>query len=343
MSEIRSGHVPELLIVRSSSANAPRQTLPKLPELAIAVAIRLVPGTPVASEVDERRGRVVGDDPDRRGLGSDAGRRIGDRELDVLAGREDERRRRVRQHREVGRAHEALDAGDDEIRNADVGNLDRQVIRRSRADSPEGEAVLETDVDRRAGRLDEGKYASPEGRGPQIAVVERQVEHRRAGKVDVVEHAPVRAAVDGAQNAEVRSGVNGGGQHAAVERERVERQVERRRDVGPRRCGERGAEDVPAREAAEPAEHGVEGRRVVGIEGDARDEAARQIARDVLEREGGRARRSRPAPVRRQRRPDCCCWSARRERRWRPWGSGPCSARSTRRPCFARGSVCCST
>ena len=92
---------------------------------------------------------------------------------------EAERRRRVRQHREVGRSHEALDAGDDEIRDADVGNLDRQVIRRSLADGSEGEVVLETDGDRRAGRLDEGKYATAEGRGPQLALVEHQVEHGR--------------------------------------------------------------------------------------------------------------------------------------------------------------------
>ena len=46
--EDRSGQVPELLIVSNSSANEPRQTFPKLPELAIAVAILAVPRMPVA-------------------------------------------------------------------------------------------------------------------------------------------------------------------------------------------------------------------------------------------------------------------------------------------------------
>ena len=48
MSEIDNGQFPELLIVSSSSANEPRQTFPKLPELAIAVAILPVPRPPVA-------------------------------------------------------------------------------------------------------------------------------------------------------------------------------------------------------------------------------------------------------------------------------------------------------
>ena len=100
--------------------------------------------------------------------------------------------------------------------------------------------------------------------------------------MDIVEHAPVRAAVDGAQHAEVGSRVDGGGDPAAIKGKRIEWEIERRRNVGPRRCGERGAEHVPARGAAEPTEHGINGCRVVGIELDARDETARQIARDVL-------------------------------------------------------------
>ena len=87
---------------------------------------------------------------------------------------------------------------------------------------------------------------------------------------------PVRAAVDGAQHAEVRPGVEGGGRLAAIERDGVEREVERRRDVRPRRRRERGPEDVPTGKSAEPAEHGVDGRRIVGIEGD----AARRIDRE---------------------------------------------------------------
>ena len=43
MLRIRSGQVPVLLMVTNSSANEPRQTFPKLPELAIAVAILAVP------------------------------------------------------------------------------------------------------------------------------------------------------------------------------------------------------------------------------------------------------------------------------------------------------------
>ena len=46
MLKIESGQVPELLIVSSSSANEPRQTLPKLPALAIAVASRGVGASP---------------------------------------------------------------------------------------------------------------------------------------------------------------------------------------------------------------------------------------------------------------------------------------------------------
>ena len=122
----------------------------------------------------------------------------------------------------------------------------------------------------------------PNVRGPQLAVVKRQVEHRRSRKMDIVEHAPVCAAVDGAQHAEVRSRVDGGGYPAAIKGKRIEWEVERRRDVGPRRCGERGAEYVPSRKAAEPAEHRIDGCWIIGIEVDARDETARQIARDVL-------------------------------------------------------------
>ena len=61
---------------------------------------------------------------------------------------------------------------------------------------------------------------------------------------------------------------------------------------------ERGAEDVPSREPAEPAEHRVDSRRIVGIEGDPRDEPPRQIARDVLQREEapGRVRRDENLP-----------------------------------------------
>ena len=112
--------------------------------------------------------------------------------------------------------------------------------------------------------------------------MKREVEYRRPRKVDIVKHAPVGAAVDGPQHAKVRSREEGRGYPAAIEGERVERQVKRRRDVGPGRCGESGAEYVPSRRAIEPAKDGVDGRWIIGIEGDACDEAARQIARDVL-------------------------------------------------------------
>ena len=46
---IDSGQVPELLIVSSSSANEPRQTSPKLPPSAMAVAMTPVPCRPVAA------------------------------------------------------------------------------------------------------------------------------------------------------------------------------------------------------------------------------------------------------------------------------------------------------
>src|SRR4051794_19506311 len=49
MLDISSGHVPELLIVSSSSTNEPRQTFPKLPELAIAVASSGAPAVPDTS------------------------------------------------------------------------------------------------------------------------------------------------------------------------------------------------------------------------------------------------------------------------------------------------------
>ena len=48
MLKIDSGHVPVLLIVSSSSANEPRQALPKLPLFAMAVASVAVPRMPVA-------------------------------------------------------------------------------------------------------------------------------------------------------------------------------------------------------------------------------------------------------------------------------------------------------
>ena len=73
--------------MRISSANEPRHTLPKPPASAIAVAILPVPRLPGRPEVNDRSGRVVRDDPDRRLLWRGCtGRRIGDRELDVLAG-----------------------------------------------------------------------------------------------------------------------------------------------------------------------------------------------------------------------------------------------------------------
>ncbi len=45
---MESGQVPELLMVSSSSTNEPRQTLPKLPLLAMAVTTAPVPFLPVA-------------------------------------------------------------------------------------------------------------------------------------------------------------------------------------------------------------------------------------------------------------------------------------------------------
>src|ERR1700678_1668097 len=48
MSKIRSGQVPELSMVRSSSTKEPRQTFPKLPLLAMALATAPVPAEPVA-------------------------------------------------------------------------------------------------------------------------------------------------------------------------------------------------------------------------------------------------------------------------------------------------------
>jgi len=73
MLDISSAHVPELLIVSSSSTNEPRQTFPKLPELAIAVASSGAPAVPDTSII---RGPVGSYRKPEVGLMVSHGRRI---------------------------------------------------------------------------------------------------------------------------------------------------------------------------------------------------------------------------------------------------------------------------
>ena len=82
----------------------------------------------MADEIDDRRVRIVADDADGRGLGPRrAGGIVAHGEVDVFAGRDDQRRPGRGEHREAGRAHQALHAGDHEVRHADVEDLERQV------------------------------------------------------------------------------------------------------------------------------------------------------------------------------------------------------------------------
>ena len=97
---------------------------------------------------------------------------------------------------------------------------------------------------------------------------------------------------------------------------------------------------MPSR--AKPAEHGVDGCWIVGIEGGACDESPGQVARDVFEAEASERICGNQNPpsdsdndIVAVGRRDVHCIGASR-------GSEPSSARSSRRPCFARDSVCCS-
>ena len=103
--------------------------------------------------------------------------------------------------------------------------------------------------------------------------------------MNVVEDRPRRAGVDGANDAEVGAGIDRRGGVGSVERDGVERNVEVRRDVGPRRGGHRRSEHMAdvAGAAVQSAEHDVQRVGIVGIESDARDVPRRQVARDVGE------------------------------------------------------------
>ena len=195
-----------------------------------------------------------------------------------------------------------------QIFDTDVVNLQRQITG-ALADGSKSKVVLGTNGDRRARWLDEGEYAAAERGSSQLAFLKRQVKHRCARKMKIVEDTPVGASVDGAQHAEVCSRIENGRGLAPIERNGIERQVKSRRDVRPGRCCKRSPEDMPSWETAQPTEHGVDGCRIIGIESDAPDESAGQVPCDVREVQALRARAHpwKPEPVLRRRPRRCCC------------------------------------
>src|SRR4029077_16568840 len=99
------------------------------------------------------------------------------------------------QYGKARRPHEALHAGDHEIGNTDVENLECEELR-SLADRPKFEVMLEVHRDRRPGRSHERERAAAVRRPAQHPVAKHEIEDRDAWKVDIIEDGPRCAAVD---------------------------------------------------------------------------------------------------------------------------------------------------
>ncbi len=221
---------------------------------------------------------------------------------------------------EAGRAHQPLHAVDDEVSGADVEDLQRRGRLAPTQIVPEVEAVLGSTAIAGPLGLRELEDAAAVGGGPQDSAVPRQhqVGHGRSREVHVVEDRPASRR----------------GRPSAARRDRCRRRscsACRCRRARARRTARRAAARCPSTldraivvrktwpasgNAVEPAEHGVDDRRVVRVERDAQHvRPGRLRVMSVNVDAGGGPTVAASAlvdtntwvPTRRRR---CCCWSA---------------------------------